>query len=84
MPSYFVLYRCEDEPYLLVLTEDELKKRLSRDKDGYSEFGDCQFLDELPDTLNIEEFPANSVLIIKGKAIVPSPKKVVTEFSLGD
>lgn len=76
MDVYIVISRCGDEPHIAVLSTSELTDLLADDWKGY------KFLDDAD--VDLAEFPSYSVLIIKGKVIVPKPKTVVTEYTLED
>lgn len=70
---YFVIYGSEDGGSMERLTKELLLKRLN---EGY--YGEKEVLSELPE--DIDNF--NGLVIIKGSLVVPTAKKVVTEFEL--
>jgi hypothetical protein len=63
---YITISRCEDEPRFNILSEAELKIRLK------NEYADYEFLESCPP--NFEEFPNNSIYIVKGDVIIPKPE----------
>ena len=74
----WVLYRNEDEPHFLVEPEELVQKRLNDEWEGYTflAYSDAK-------VLNLEYFPARSVLIIKGgTAVQPKPVTTVTKFEI--
>lgn len=74
MDSYFVLSKCEGEPFM----EEHNKKTLSIwINESHGEF---TFLDSLP--YDFECFRPHSAVIIKGNVVVPSSVKIVTEYEI--
>ena len=76
MNRYIVIYRCEDEPLLLNITEKELKENLVGEWEGYN------ILTKVDDLLDLMEFPSTSILILKHEIVVPKAVKKVTEYEL--
>ena len=60
-------------------TEHELLERITPDEEGCSYVGSDVFLGELPD---IEYWPENTAVILEGKIIQPTPKKVAVSYDL--
>ena len=77
--KYFVIHRSEDEPNFRVFDRSGLKKALEDGDDGVLHGKD---IIEKAGDIDLEYFPENSVLIIKGEVVVPRAKKTVVEFDL--
>jgi hypothetical protein len=76
--SYLVIWTTSDDMFTVHLTEEEILGRLNDPDDNW---GELRFLDKMPDK-NVEQWPTNSMLIIRGDIVVPKPKQVVTEYEL--
>jgi len=73
--TYFVIYCNEDgEVWIKDYTKDQLLEEL--EEGSFSEFRDN--LKE-----NNPQYWGDSVLIIKGEIVTPTPKTVVTEYEIG-
>lgn len=73
--KYFCISRCEDEPYFEILTENQVKTRLTDDWKDYEHLKGDEVFD-------LYSFPSHAVLIIKGDIVIPQKVNVVTEFKL--
>lgn len=79
-PSYFILRTCDDGPsFKGPLTEDEVLKRITPNKDGETYYGpNLKFVTSVPDLDSSEK----AILIIRGEIIVPKVAEVVTKMAL--
>ncbi len=74
--KFFVISRCEDEPHFTVMDREALDKYLNDEEDGV---GGYKIIEDAK-SVDLEYFPASSVLIIKGEVIVPRAKEKVVRY----
>lgn len=83
MAKYFVVTCGEDGMDIRQVTEAELKKLITPNKEGYQEIGSGGFLQTVPviddGYWEADEFAA---LIIKGEIVTPRPVKTVTKWEV--
>lgn len=77
MTTYVVISRLEDEPTIELIPAAALLTMLNHE----GSFAGYKILKEIP-SIDLQEFPSKSLLIIEGKIIVPKVKTVVKEFEL--
>lgn len=75
--KYFVVLRREDEPDFQVMDEKTLRKFLNNPDNRVE---DLHFIDKVSDRMDLEYFPSNSVLILRGEIVIPKPKKIAVEL----
>jgi hypothetical protein len=69
MKEYFVISCRSDGPHMTMLTREQLLAKLVECK--------WTFLKDVPDW---EYMAKDSIFILKGSVVIPTPKKVVTEY----
>lgn len=83
--SYFILTSGEDGTSIEQVSEAELLKRITPDKDGDTYYGgDISFLNRIPPDHKgcWGGVPDGAVLIIKGEIIQPKAKAVAMRYEL--
>lgn len=81
--TYFVITCDEDGIDVRPMSEKELLKSITPDKEGYTDLGnDLIFASEVPEIDKGYWIGENKILIIKGEIVVPKPKKVVAQYEL--
>ncbi len=75
--KYIVIYRTEDEPHFNVMNKEQVENFLA----SIDEFGDYDFLDN-PYNIDLDDFPDWSILIFKGKSVVPKAITTVTKWEV--
>ena len=84
--SYFLLHSDEDGVSIEELTEKELLKKITPDKDGDTYFGDGEkltFLSTIPDSdKGYWMAPECSLLVIRGEIVIPKKVETITRYKL--
>ena len=89
MKSNYIVITCGESGIdVEQLEKNELQERITPDEDGSLYYGDVEFLKDIPNAdkgyfIGVSGYKTQ-VVIIKGEIITPIPKKVVTEYELGD
>ncbi len=74
MKPYLVIHRCEDEPHVKWMTEQEVKDFLVENPSYESLSQDTEW--------SFDSFPSQSYLIVRGAVVYPKPVQTVTEWKL--
>ena len=85
MSGYFIASSGEDGTTIQgPLSVDEVKERITPDKDGYSYYGEnVKFLDHVPDSdKGYWHCDDGEILILKGEIVIPKTKEMVTRFCI--
>lgn len=83
--TYFILRSGEDGTRIEAVTEEQLLKRITPDKDGHTDYGsDIKFLGKVPESdrgcwMGV---PDAAILIIKGEIVIPKEKTIATKYEL--
>lgn len=83
--KYFIINDCSDGIYIKQMNKELLLKLITKDKDGYNEFGDyeLEFLDYIPNDYDGHfDKKENQIIIIKGEFVIPKIKTTVTEYEI--
>jgi hypothetical protein len=74
MGKFLTIHRNEDEPYLEILSREELEHRLN------GEWAKLLIITTIPTSLMV--FPSHSLFIFKGEITTPKPVQVATKWEI--
>lgn len=82
---YFRITRHFDELYMEKCTKEQVAKFIQEIADeevGYDDSDKHSYLSSTSNVSNLDEWPVNTTVIIKGEVIVPKKVEVITKFEI--